>query len=135
MSLFDCLACSGSGLSAQRQRMELIAQNLANAETTGPGGPYRRKLVLFAEQVGGLGLARGASGVRVAGIVEDNSPPRLVYDPGNPLAEADGFVRKPNVNVVHEMVDLMAAVRAYEANVAVVNDTKRLVDAALQLGG
>jgi len=134
MNLFDCLATSGSGLSAQRQRMEIISQNLANAETTGPQGPYRRKLPVFSEQVGGLGLSASASGVRVTAILEDASPPKLIYDPGNPLAGADGYLRKPNINIVSEMVDLMAAVRAYEANVAVVGDTKRLVDAALQIG-
>ncbi len=134
MNLFDCLATSGSGLSAQRQRMEIISQNLANAETTGPQGPYRRKLPVFSEQVGGLGLSASASGVKVTAILEDTSPPKLVYDPGNPLAGADGYIRKPNINIVSEMVDLMAAVRAYEANVAVVGDTKRLVDAALQIG-
>ena len=134
MNLFDCLATSGSGLSAQRQRMEIISQNLANAETTGPQGPYRRKLPVFSEQVGGLGLSASASGVKVTAILEDNSPPKLIYDPGNPLAGADGYIRKPNINIVSEMVDLMAAVRAYEANVAVVGDTKRLVDAALQIG-
>lgn len=134
MNLFDCLATSGSGLSAQRQRMEIISQNLANAETTGPQGPYRRKLPVFSEQVGGLGLGASASGVKVTAILEDSSPPKLIYDPGNPLAGADGYVRKPNINIVSEMVDLMAAVRAYEANVAVVGDTKHLVDAALQIG-
>ena len=134
MNLFDCLATSGSGLSAQRQRMEIISQNMANAETTGPQGPYRRKLPVFSEQVGGLGLSASASGVKVTAILEDTSPPKLIYDPGNPLAGADGYIRKPNINIVSEMVDLMAAVRAYEANVAVVGDTKRLVDAALQIG-
>jgi len=134
MNLFDCLATSGSGLSAQRQRMEIISQNMANAETTGPQGPYRRKLPVFSEQVGGLGLGASASGVKVTAILEDTSPPKLIYDPGNPLAGADGYIRKPNINIVSEMVDLMAAVRAYEANVAVVGDTKRLVDAALQIG-
>jgi flagellar basal-body rod protein FlgC len=114
--------------------MEIISQNLANAETTGPQGPYRRKLPVFSEQVGGLGLSASASGVKVTAILEDTSPPKLIYDPGNPLAGADGYIRKPNINIVSEMVDLMAAVRAYEANVAVVGDTKRLVDAALQIG-
>ncbi len=136
MGFFDCMKISGSALTAQRLRMEVIATNLANAETTGPGGPYRRKLPVFAEQVRNLpGVSRGfkGEGVKVVAVVEDPSPFRKVYDPSNPFADAQGFVEKPNVNPVTEMIDLMAATRAYEANVSVLNDAKRLVEAALQL--
>ena len=143
MSFFGALDVSASGLSAERMRMDVTAENLANAQTTrGPGGgPYRRKeVVLQTAQpdgfqtalAGAVGSVPGAAasqtpgGVQVAGIVEDGSPPRLVYDPGNPDANAQGYVAMPNVNPVTEMVDLISASRAYEANVTAMQTAKTM---------
>ncbi len=134
-------AISASGLRAQRLRMDVIAANLANAESTRTpeGGPYqRRDVVMESLPVGDrfadlLGEARG-SAVRVARVVSDTRPPRLVFDPGHPDADAEGYVGLPNVNVVAEMVDMMSASRAYEANIAAVNATKRVLEATLGIG-
>lgn len=136
-------AISASGLRAQRLRMDVIAANLANAQSTRTpdGGPYRRRDVVleampqsgtFADMLAGGGAS--SPGVRVARIVEDQHPPQLVFDPGHPDADAKGYVAMPNVNVVTEMVEMMSATRAYEANVAALNATKRLLEAALEIG-
>jgi flagellar basal-body rod protein FlgC len=136
-------AISASGLRAQRLRMDVITANLANAESTRTpeGGPYRRRdVVLEATPDGGSFDALLEPGgaettvVRVTRVVEDQRPPRMVFDPGHPDANADGYVPMPNINVVTEMVDLMAATRAYEANVAALNATKRVLEAALGIG-
>jgi flagellar basal-body rod protein FlgC len=142
----DTLAIAGSALSAERLRLDVIASNLANAQTTrtAEGGPYRRRNVVFMpdamESEFGATLAslseEGArQGVTVRDVVEDPSPFRMVYDPGHPDADKDGYVAYPNVNPVAESVDLMAATRAYEANVQVVNATRRMAEAALGIGG
>jgi len=141
MDLGATLAISSSGLRAQRLRMDVIAANLANAQSTRTpqGGPYRRRDVVLEALPEGetfdelLGAAPGAA-VRVARVVEDRRPPRVVFDPGHPDADGQGYVAMPNVNVMTEMVDLMAATRAYEANVAAVNATKRVLEAALEIG-
>lgn len=141
MDAGTAFAISASGLRAQRLRMDVIAANLANAESTRTpeGGPYKRRdVVLEALPVGErfadiLGEA-GGSAVRVARVVADTRPPRLVFDPGHPDADPEGYVALPNVNVVAEMVDLMAASRAYEANVAAINATKRVLEATLSIG-
>jgi flagellar basal-body rod protein FlgC len=136
-------AISASGLRAQRLRMDVIAANLANAQSTRTptGGPYRRHDVVLEAappptSFDDLLAADAAStpAVRVARIVEDPQPPELVFDPGHPDADANGYVAMPNVNVVTEMVDMMAASRAYEANVAALNATKRVLEAALDIG-
>ena len=134
MGLFDAIDVAGSGLAAERLRMDVVAGNLANAETTqGPNGqPYRRREVVLQEAQPsgpsfGSVLASAASpvaGVQVAGIVEDPSPLRQVYDPGNPSANAQGYVRLPNVNPVTEMVDLISASRSFEANVTAMQAAK-----------
>ncbi|MCS7172061.1 MAG: flagellar basal body rod protein FlgC [Armatimonadetes bacterium] len=141
MSLFRAMETSASALTAERVRMEVIAGNLANANTTrGPEGPYRRKVVLFAPLVNRFLASLGpvavgeARGVVVAGIVEDLSPPRRVYDPGHPDADPEGFVTLPNVNPAVEMVDLIASARAYEANVVALNTTKQAILKALEIG-
>jgi flagellar basal-body rod protein FlgC len=140
MDASTAFAISASGLRAQRLRMDVIAANLANAESTRTpeGGPYRRREVVLEavstdsfEDV--LGQAAGEA-VRVASIETDDQPPRVVFDPGHPDADAAGYVGLPNVNVVSEMVDLMVASRAYEANVAAVNATKRVLEATLGIG-
>lgn len=143
MGLFDAIDVAGSGLAAERLRMDVTAGNLANAETTqGPNGqPYRRREVVLQEAPVGdqsfgsmLASASGSSpvnGVQVAGIVEDGSPPRQVYDPGNPAANAQGYVLMPNVNPVTEMVDLISASRSYEANVTAMQASKSMFAQAL----
>ncbi len=135
-------AISASALRAQRLRMDVIAANLANAQSTRTpaGGPYhRRDVVLEALPQSGsfediLAGGTASAGVRVSRIVEDRHPPQLVFDPGHPDADAKGYVAMPNVNVITEMVDMMSATRAYEANVAALNATKRLLEAALEIG-
>ena len=146
MGLFDALNISGSALSAERLRMDVTAENLANAQTTrGPnGGPYRRKVVLLEQAGEGFGTAltgamggrrTGAAGggVEVAGIAEDGRPDRMVYDPGHPDADQFGYVRMPNVDPVSEMVDLISASRAYEANVTAMQAAKSMFTKTLDL--
>ncbi len=136
MGLFDALNVSASGMTAHRFWMDVIASNIANAETTRTptGGPYRRKEVVFAsfsQQLDGAGGV--GEGVRVMGVVEDTSPPRLVYDPGHPDAREDGYVEMPNVNPVTEMVDLVVASRAYEANAMALEAAKAMFLRALDI--
>jgi len=121
---------SASGLSAQRRRLEVIARNLANAETTRTphGGPYQRQLVVFSQQL------EQAGGVEVAEVTTDPSPGRTIYQPGHPDADERGYVTLPNVNVMEEMVDMIGATRSYEANVTALNATKSMVRKALELG-
>lgn len=139
MSLQRALAISAAGLSAQRTRMEVVAANLANARTTrtAEGGPYRRHSPVFtAEPVAAsfddqLGMALRS--VRVEGVVADPTPPVVKYEPGHPDADANGYVAYPNVDPVQEMVDMLSAVRSYEANVTVVRDIRDMGRAALSI--
>ncbi len=129
---------SASGMTAERLRMDTIANNLANANTTrtADGGPYRRQVPVFAARETAV-LARPggfAGGVRVLGIRHDPSPPRMVYDPAHPDANEEGYVAMPNVDVVREMVDLITASRAYEANVTAFNTAKSMAMRALDIG-
>ncbi|MEB3222974.1 MAG: flagellar basal body rod protein FlgC [Candidatus Sericytochromatia bacterium] len=140
MSFFDSLHASASGLTAQRLRMDIIANNLANANSTRSkdGGAYRRQLAVFesreAQQRDIDGRTRGTPlGVRVARIIEDESPLRLVHDPDHPDANADGYVAYPNVNTVQEMTDMISATRSYEANVTVINAVKGMAGKALEI--
>jgi flagellar basal-body rod protein FlgC len=146
VGLFDAIGASGSGLTAERLRMDVTAENLANAQTTrgADGQPYRRKEVILQQRDGGFGTALtaamggGASsgrGVEVAAVEEDQGDPRLVYDPGHPDANADGYVAMPNVNPVTEMVDLISASRAYEANVTAIQTAKSMFSKTLQILG
>lgn len=140
MGMYAALGISATGLSAQRLRMDVIASNLANADSTlGPGQAYRRQAVVLTPAPGGAAFALAASstsslpgasdmnGVSVAGIVADQSPLRRVYQPGDPSADAQGYVTKPNVNAVTEMVDLVAATRSYQANVTAFDATTQMV--------
>jgi flagellar basal-body rod protein FlgC len=158
--IFSSLNISSSGLSAQRRRMDQIAQNVANAETTRTpeGGPYRRKSIVTAEapvtefpkyfenkiplkrtqeshfkDEPVQGLMPLPSGTEVAEVVTDQSPPRLVYDPSHPDANAQGYVAMPNINVLTEMVDLITATRAYEANITALNASKDMTRKALEI--
>ena len=137
MGLFDAFDASGSALSAERLRMDVTAENLANAQSTRGSngtGPYKRKEVVL-EQAGSsfADSLQAARGVRVAGIVEDSTPPRRVYDPGHPDADAQGYVTMPNVNTVTEMTDLIGASRAYEANVTAMQTAKSMFARTLDL--
>jgi len=144
MGLFDAIDVAGSGLAAERLRMDVTAGNLANAQTTqgADGQPYRRRQVVLQEaQAGGQSFgsilasasASPVNGVQVAGIVEDPAAPRRVYDPGHPDADAQGYVSLPNVNPVTEMVDLIGASRTYEANVTAMQAAKQLFSKTLEL--
>ena len=126
--LFGGLNISATGMGAERVRMDVIAENLANADTTkGPDGkPYRRKEVV-------LSFDQTLDGVKVAGITEDQSAPRRVYDPGHPDADAQGYVSLPNVEPVTEMVDLITASRGYEANVQALQASKTMFTKTLDI--
>lgn len=118
-----------SGMKAQRQRMNVIANNIANAETTRTpeGGPFRRQLAVLS------GKAPKTGGVRVAQVTGDPAPFRKVHDPSHPDADADGYVAYPNINLAVEMVDLISAQRAYDANTAVFASDRRMVQKALEI--
>lgn len=133
MSLFNMFHISGSALTAQSARLNAVSSNLANAESVaGPDGkPYRAKQVVFEAVPMPSDAARG---VRVQQVVEDASPPRLVYDPKSPAANADGYVAMPNVNVVEEMVNMISASRSYQTNADVMNTAKTLLMRTLQIG-
>jgi len=133
---------SASGMEAQRLRMNIIASNLANVETTrtADGGAYRRKDIVFAAQkpeFGGLlqnSMDRFRSGVEVVGIVEDQRPLKQAYEPNHPDADANGYVAYPNINAAEEMVNMISATRSYEANVAAYKATRDMAMKALELG-
>jgi flagellar basal-body rod protein FlgC len=134
MSLLGGFAISGSGMTAERLRMDVIAQNLANAESTrgADGQPYRRKSVVLGE-ASGSSFEQVLAGVRVKQIAEDQTPGRKVYDPSHPDADKTGMVTMPNVSTVTEMVDLISASRAYEANVQAFNAAKQMFTRTLDL--
>ena len=145
MDFFTAMEVSASGLSAERTRMNVASSNLANVQTTrtAAGGPYRREDVLLESQgVDGAQVAGGKAGgfsdavhaVRVQGIVEDATPPRLEYDPEHPDADAEGYVAYPNVNIVEEMVDMITASRAYEAGLTALSTAVSLSERALSIG-
>lgn len=144
MGFLDSLNISGSGLTAQKYRMEIVAQNLANADTTRTvaGGPYRRKLVVF-EEIGSNGTfaqalrasaGEAGGGVRVQQVLDDTDDFKVEYDPTHPDANADGYVQLPNVDTTQEMVDMMSASRLYEANVTAFNAMKAMASKALEIG-
>jgi flagellar basal-body rod protein FlgC len=146
MGMFDALEISASGLTAERMRMDVVAENLANAQTTrgADGQPYRRKEVVLQQRgaEGGFGAALAGAmgaragrpgGVEVAQIAEDATPLKRVYDPGHPDADAEGYVEMPNVDSVSEMVDLITAQRAYEANVTAMQAAKQMFSKTLDI--
>jgi flagellar basal-body rod protein FlgC len=155
MNLFGVIETSGSAMQAERIRAEVVAANMANAETTrtSSGQPYRRHMVVFEENSAPLGFqdalgkasqkdgatiperstGSDSPGVRVAAVVEDLSPPLLRYDPGHPDADTNGYVAYPNINPVTEMVDLLGATRAYGLNGSAVQAEKGMITAALDL--
>jgi flagellar basal-body rod protein FlgC len=133
MSLFNIFNVAGSAMSAQGQRLNVVASNLANADsvTSANGQPYKAKQVVF-EAV--QGSDPSAAGVKVQQVVEDNSPGRTVYNPANPAADANGYVTMPNVNVVDEMVNMISATRSYQTNVETMNAAKTLLLKTLTIG-
>jgi flagellar basal-body rod protein FlgC len=135
-SEFNIMNISATGLSAQRFRIELISTNIANSETTRTekGEPYRRKVPVFQKLVRNIQGRRENSGVIVKSVYEDPSDFRIVYDPTHPDADENGYVRLPNVNIIREMVDMINAQRAYEANATAINTTKAMITSALQIG-
>lgn len=149
MAFLNSLDISGSGLTASRLRMDVISENLSNAETTrtAQGGPYRRKMVVYEcadnaqtfrsmleDQAKGNGDTAVPQGVKVTGIVEDQTPFNTEYDPTNPDANAQGYVEKPNVDLIQETTDMMAASRAYSANLTAFDAVKNMAAKALELG-
>lgn len=133
MSLFNVFNVAGSAMTAQSQRLNVVASNLANADsaTSSTGQPYRAKQVVFST----VPLEGGAaSGVRVTGVIEDPSPMKQVYDPKHPLADPQGYVTMPNVSVVEEMVNMISASRSYQSDVEMINTAKELMLKTLTLG-
>ncbi|GLR13098.1 flagellar basal body rod protein FlgC [Chitinimonas viridis] len=135
MSLFRVFDIAGSAMTAQSIRLNATASNLANAEsaTSSTGQPYRAKQVVFAATQLNAGQPQ-AVGVTVAAVSEDQAPPRLVYDPKNPLADGNGYIAMPNVNVVEEMTNMISASRSYQTNADMMNTAKTLLQRTLQLG-
>ncbi|MEQ1629925.1 MAG: flagellar basal body rod protein FlgC [Gallionella sp.] len=133
MSLFNIFNVAGSGMTAQSQRLNTVASNLANADSTtsADGTPYKAKQVVFSATPMGAGDVQG---VKVNAVVEDNSPMKMVYDPKHPMANKEGYVAMPNVNVVDEMVNMISASRAYQNNVDVLNTSKTLLLKTLTIG-
>ena len=129
----NIFSVAGSAMAAQSQRMNVTASNLANAESVaGPDGqPYRAKQVVFEVAASGQ---QDIGGVKVAGVIEDSAPAKMVFDPRNPHANADGYVAMPNVNVVEEMTNMISASRSYQANVEVLNTAKTLMVKTLTIG-
>lgn len=146
MGYFDSLDIGASALTAQRLRMDTISQNIANINTTRTenGTPYRRRVTIFEEKSPSAPFSDYLSesskdrftgkGVRVSQIVEDKTPFKKVYDPGHPDADKDGYVQMPNVDVITEMVNMISATRAYEANVTSINTSKSMALKALDIG-
>jgi flagellar basal-body rod protein FlgC len=144
MDFLTALQISSSALSAQRLRMDVISSNLANISTTRSpeGGPYRRREVVFASQPvdNGFGemlkteIDNNLQKVEVVDVVIDARPPKMIYEPGHPDANASGYVEVPDINVIEEMVNILSATRSYEANVAVANATKSMATKALEIG-
>jgi flagellar basal-body rod protein FlgC len=147
MSFFDAISIAASGLTAQRVRMDVTSENLANADTTqgANGQPYQRQEVVLQQNGGGFSAAltgaMGASapaapvagGVSVTGIVADPTPDQSVYDPGNPAANAQGYVKMPNVNPVNEMVDMIDESRSYESDITAMSTAKQMYEKTLDL--
>jgi flagellar basal-body rod protein FlgC len=152
MNLFGLMETSGSAMQAERMRAEVVAANMANAETTRTesGGPYRRQMVVFAANKGEAGFADSltdasnaagligptggvAPGVHIAQVVQNPAPPLKRYDPGHPDAGPDGYVAYPDINPLTEMVDLMGATRAYGLNGSAVQAEKTMIISALEI--
>lgn len=135
MSLFNIFGVAGSALSAQSVRLNVVASNLANANSaaSSTGHTYRARIPVFSAVMNQYGNSL-ADGVRVAGIVQSQAPLRSRYAPGNPLADKNGYIHLPNVNVIEQMADMISASRSYQDNVQVLNTSKQLLMDTLHLG-
>jgi len=146
MNLFGMLEISGSAMTAERQRAQIVVSNMANAQTTqtSAGGPYRRQLVVFRAQrhaefpttmllAANGGHAGAGEGVRVSQVIADSKPPILRYEPGNPDADSKGYVAYPAVDPIEEMTDLLGAVRAYELNASAVQAAKGMIQQSMDI--
>ncbi len=133
MSMFRIFDVAGSAVSAQSQRLNVVASNLANADSVaGPDGQaYKARQVVFSTELMG---ATGSAGVRVSNVVEDNTPGRRVHDPKHPAADTQGYVTFSNVSAVEEMVNMISASRSYQNNIEVMNTARTLLQKTLQLG-
>ena len=140
LGIFSAMEIAASGLTAERTRMNTIASNLANARTTRTeqGGPYKRLDPIFearpVDQNGEIGATNGVSLAKVSRIEQDQRPGTMVYEPGHPDANAEGYVEYPNVNAVEEMVNMITASRAYEAGITSIDTVKRMARSALDIG-
>lgn len=145
MGFLDSINISASALTAEKLRMDVISKNIANANTTrtANGTPYRRQVVVFegagnnvpfSQYLSDASKAMIGNGVKVRGIAEDKTPFKLVYEPGHPDADENGYVKMPNVDVMTEMVNMITASRAYEANVTAINSSKSMAMKALEIG-
>jgi flagellar basal-body rod protein FlgC len=132
MSMMKIFNISGSAISAQSQRLNVVASNMANAESlAGPDGQtYKSRQVVFQTEP----TKDGGAGVKVSSIIEDKAPAKRVYEPGHPMADGEGFITQSNVNVVEEMVNMMSASRSYQNNIEVMNTARQLLQKTLQLG-
>lgn len=137
MSMFKVFDIAGSGMSAQTLRLNLVASNMANADSvsSSTGETYRSRQPVFAAQLQhAMQQNSGSTGVKVLGVVEDKSPLRMEHAPNHPMANEEGYIFKPNVNVVEEMANMMSASRSYQNNVEVANTAKQLMLQTLRLG-
>ena len=134
MGFFDSINIASSGMNAQRLRMNIISANIANADSvkTKEGGPYKRRDVIF-EAAGYSKFSNILKKVKVADIVRDDEPPKMIYDPSNPMADKKGYVAYPNINPVVEMTNLIDAMRTYQANISVMDSAKQMAQAALSV--
>jgi flagellar basal-body rod protein FlgC len=132
MSLMKVFGISGGAVSAQSQRLNVVASNLANAESVaGPDGQsYKARQVVFQTQP----TQDGSASVKVSSVIEDSAPAKRVYEPGHPMADKEGYVTQSNVNVVEEMVNMISASRSYQNNVEVMNTARQLLQKTLQMG-
>lgn len=143
MSLFTAMNISSSGLSVQRERLEVTSQNVANANSTRTpeGGPYQRHSVVissvpspFEENLTAGLNSQNVQEAQVTGVIKDNTPPRMIYDKNHPDANEQGYVAMPDINTMEEMIDVMSASKAYEANITVMDAAKTMVIKTLDLG-
>ncbi|WIV10853.1 flagellar basal body rod protein FlgC [Proteiniborus sp. MB09-C3] len=145
MKMFNSIDISATGMTAERTRMEIISKNIANASVTrtSSGMPYRRQMVVFKQNEASPFSAylsefsnelQKAKGVKVSEIVEDKTPFKQIYEPGHPDADNNGYVQMPNVDITTEMVDMISATRAYEANMSAINSAKNMALKALEIG-
>lgn len=136
MALFNVFNIAGSAMTAQSLRLNVVASNMANADsiTSANGQPYRAKQVVFQAKPLYPSMPAGANGVVVQKVIEDPSPMRMMYDPKSPYADSQGYVTMPNVNVVEEMTNMISASRSYQANVEMMNTTKSMIQRTLAIG-